>query len=787
MVLALATYQALERGDQTHAVAKFRSSAQIDREVENFKSQIQNLKSPDDLYKNRRLMNFVLSAYGLDSEINAMGRVKAALNSDLTDLNSVVNRLTDKRFREAASDLLIASSGVDNLKLPTVVSRVVDRYVSAEYEKLLGRQDPAIREARYFAKNIGKVGSIYELLGNPVLRSVVTDTLGLPTSLAIQPIESQAEAIRRRLDIAQFKTAATGTPQQTRANALADVASLTRAAAIADAATSRVDEVAQRLRTTLSGYDGLTALQDPGGANAAEIAVHTAAIPELVRQRGLLASAEASIGRLADSLNRMGTLRNLASDPTNAASLAAYKTEFATLAQSMHDEVSAGAIYRFDGTDQNLLDGSLTGPLTTAISSSGASVSLRAHDLSSFLAYVDTAALDFAAVTSASDTDELTATATAITGGGPLLGAVRDQLIEDRTAAATAIGRIANFTATLGTTALATARVSLSDADSRAQQIAAKLTQLRSVAASSAALDPSADRSTLSSQAAGLITDINTLIATPATGADNLLDSMPHDYALTGGKSLTIRAGALDNSIGTPLAGASVDDVASANTLIDRIKTELMPAIIAARDSWSVDKNVADQAATIFDPRGKLDQSVRTLSVDLAGIVQRAVSNGVNLLRTGQASVLVQLKGAAGSLTIYAQPGFEAAIALKLATALSQLPGNLGGAGGAYEALASATTLADDTARSLRSDRRGAETALLDAKRRLALAPAADASATPKLTEFTKRFIQRFLAARDAQTSTAQASTLLGITSQSGTATSSLASTPRGGVLGLFA
>ena len=59
MVLALAIYQTLERSDQTRAIAKFRSSAQIDREVENFKSQIQNLKSPDDLYKNRRLMNFV--------------------------------------------------------------------------------------------------------------------------------------------------------------------------------------------------------------------------------------------------------------------------------------------------------------------------------------------------------------------------------------------------------------------------------------------------------------------------------------------------------------------------------------------------------------------------------------------------------------------------------------------------------------------------------------------------------------------------------------------------------
>ncbi len=772
MVLALATYQTLERSDQTRAIAKFRSSAQIDREVENFKSQVENLKSPEDLFKNRRLMTFVLSAYGLDSEINALGRVKAAFNSNLTDVNSFVNRLKDRRFREAASDLLIGSAGVENLKLPTVTSRVVDRYVSAEYEKLLGRQDPAVREARYFAKNIGKINTVYELLGDPVLRSVVTSALGLPTSLAIQPIETQAEAITRRVDIAQFKAAATVQPKQIRATTLIDIGNLSRAVTIADAAVARAEETAQRLRTTLSGYDGLAALQDPGGVNAAEIVVHESAIPELARQRGLSTAAEGSIGRLADSLNRMSTLRNLASDPANAASLASYQSEFAALAVTVHDEVADGATYRFGGADQNLLDGSLAGPLAATNASSGASVSLRTHDLSSFLTQIDAAAAAFAAVTGSSDAANLGATATAISTGGPIMGAVRDQLIEDRTAAATAIGRIANFTATLDTAALATARASLADADTRAQQVAAKLTQLRTAAAASAALGPGDDRSALNSQASTLIADINALIGTPVAGADNLLDSTSRNYALTGGAALTIRASGLDGSIGTPLAGTSVADAASASALVEQINTSLMASVTAARESWSVDKSVVDQAATIFDPRGKLDDAVRKLSVDLAGIVQRATSNGANLLRAGQVSVLVQFKSITGSVTIDAQSGFETAIAGKLATALGQLPGNLNGAGGAYEAISAAAAIATDTARALRDGRRGAETALLDARRRFALAPAVDAEAVAKPTDFTKRFIQRFLAARDVQANS--------------TATG-LASTPRGVMLGLFA
>ncbi|MBL8701958.1 MAG: DUF1217 domain-containing protein [Alphaproteobacteria bacterium] len=772
MTYALSTYTALEKSDQTRAMAKFRSSAQVTRDIAAFKQQLLSIKSPEDLLKNRKAMTFVLSAYGLDSEINYLGRIKAVLNSDLANQNSIANRLSDRRYRELAGELQVATTGVATLKNGTTIDKIVERYIGNEYEKKLGEQDVAVREARYFAKNVGKVSTVYEILGDPVLRTVVTDTLGLPPQFALRDVESQAEFVRRALDITQFKTAATAQSQNQRANAQSDVTTLTRAVVIADAAVGRADEIAQRLRKIASGYDGLAALQDPLGANAAEVAVHTAAVPALARQRGLATAAETSVNTIADTLNRMSKLRGLAADPANAGSLADYKSEFASLAQEIRDQVATGADYRSDGADESLLDGSVAGPISTAISAGGKTVTLRTHDLSAFITRIDAADAAFAAVTDAADAANLGATASAISGGGPMLGAVRDAIIEDRLAADAAVATIANFTATVDTVSVTRARSSIADADSRAQQIGAKLGALRAVAASSAKLDPGADRTEFQVQAAALVAEINTLLTTPGVGIDNLLDGTERNYATTGGKSLTIMAGAYDSAIGTPLASANVDDAASAQALVDLVNSTLMPKIQRHRDQLKLDRNVVDYTLTVLDPRGKLDESVRQLATDLPAQIDRAASNGANLLKSGQPALVVQLRSATGSVRIDPQPGFQSALAGFLATATAQLPANLTGAGGAYEALTAAATAASDAAAALRGERREADSALLQAKRRLATAPSVDTAAAEKPTEFTKRFVQRFLAARDLKSASEQGA--------------GLASTSAGAMLGLF-
>ena len=282
MTYALALYQSLERSDPATAMTKFRSSATVERDVKAFKEQLASVKTTEELFKNRRLMGFVLTAYGLETELNYMGRIKGVLMSDLSKPTSVANILKDRRYREIAGDLQMFKTGLDLLKNPATTEKVVDRYVAAQYELSISKENPALREARYFAKNIGKVSNVYEILGDNVLRKVVTSALGLPDQIAIQPIETQAELIKRRLDITQFKTASANAATDVRANAQTDVTGLDSARTALLKGVAQTTELASRIRSTITGYDGLAALQDPAGVNAASVAVH---LPEAEMRR----------------------------------------------------------------------------------------------------------------------------------------------------------------------------------------------------------------------------------------------------------------------------------------------------------------------------------------------------------------------------------------------------------------------------------------------------------------------------------------------------------------------
>jgi hypothetical protein len=44
-----------------------------------------------------------------------------------------------------------------------------------------------------------------QILGDPIMRSVVTTALGIPLQIAFQPLLAQEKAIIRRLDITQFQ------------------------------------------------------------------------------------------------------------------------------------------------------------------------------------------------------------------------------------------------------------------------------------------------------------------------------------------------------------------------------------------------------------------------------------------------------------------------------------------------------------------------------------------------------------------------------------------------------
>lgn len=748
---ALGIYQRLSQTDEAQAATKYAATPAVANEIAYVKQQIAQMKSPDDLTSNYRVMKFVLSAYGLDSQIQYTGLIKQVLQSDLSDTNSLANALKDPRFKQLATALNIQATGISTLQQSSTLDAITSKYVTNEYEKSFDSQNPAVHQALYFLRNITSATDVYSILGDATLRKVVTTTLGLPDSIAVQPIESQAALISSRLDITQFTgAAATTVSAAQKTNAQDDLTNLTSMLSAGDAAANAASTIGSRLQAIKSAYDNLAKVQDPNGANASEIPIQTAAVPGLLQQQGLIGSAHGAIEQAAGDLNRMAELRADAADPANAAQLADYKTEFAKLAQDIHAQIATGGDYGSGAGTQSLLDGSMSAPLTVQVDSTGRSVTVHPQDLRGFLAQVDTAANAFAAVGDASDTADLASVASAISTGGPQLGSARDAVAADASALSDGVAAVPMWAVTVDSSALARGAASVQDAQSRTQQIADTVTQIRSVAAESAARDSGADRSDLTSTFGTLVATLNSLVTTPGAGADNLLGGADQSYALTSGTTLAARGHDLAAAVASPLSSGDVSSAAGAQAVLDQIDGAVTGALDTTRTQLAVDATAFQQATTVFDPRGKIDSDFRQVAADLPGLAEAANVNGVNLLGQDQPDLSTFSELQLRSIEMTAQTGFTANVADVVNQAVAKLPDGLSGSGGAYELLQNALFSANEASFSFSAARSDARDSITQAQQIIQQSDQSTAQPTGP-NDFTKRFVMRFLAMTDTQ------------------------------------
>lgn len=201
---AFPVYQSLS---QTRAkqFAAFERLPQTQRDVDYFRANAQKVETVEEFLADRRLMTVALSAYGMDDELQYMGRIRKVMTEPLSDKEALANKLIDPRFKALAGAFGFGTTGVANLAINKFIEDVIDKFKTNEFEKYLGERNPALREAEYFKRNIGSVTGAYNILGDKVLREVVTFTLGLPKEIALQSIEKQKALIDARVDIEDFQ------------------------------------------------------------------------------------------------------------------------------------------------------------------------------------------------------------------------------------------------------------------------------------------------------------------------------------------------------------------------------------------------------------------------------------------------------------------------------------------------------------------------------------------------------------------------------------------------------
>ena len=190
-------------GAETKGVAQEQKDPVTITALKQFQAAVKGARTVQQALSDPRVLNVLLPALGLADQVSYPGLVKQALTADPSASKGLLAAL-DSRFKAAAQTLDLKNKGLAGLQDPEVIKKLSDGYVTYQYQQGLDKQNPGISDALYFVENAAANANVYTILGNAVLRRVVTGALGLPAEIAVQPVETQARAITSRLDLAKL-------------------------------------------------------------------------------------------------------------------------------------------------------------------------------------------------------------------------------------------------------------------------------------------------------------------------------------------------------------------------------------------------------------------------------------------------------------------------------------------------------------------------------------------------------------------------------------------------------
>jgi hypothetical protein len=685
-VSALALFKQIRKNEVQYR-EQFRNRADVDKAIESFKKQAAKVESVDELVKDRKVLGVLLSAFGLDAEINNPGKLKAIFNSDPTDVNSFANRLKDPRFGQLAAFLDAPNKDLINLVTASKQQEVIDKFLNNEFQKDVGNQNPAVRDAFFFLGKVNGIENTLSILGDLPLRTIVTSALRLPPEIARQSIDKQAALIEAKFDINQAKlgggvTAVSKSKQEILADDIAALGTATSQVTAAESAISAIQSQLETIRTKLSDLANVT---DVAGVNAAEIPVQQAALPDLIRQSGLIAAANDALTKatpIFDNLDSLFQRLRDASDQTEVDELA---NEFAVEANKIlgNNGLINGATYTDPNTGitENLFrpngDAGLgitaiaNNDITTVVKTDGTAVVTKGFDLTSFLTNLQAARDQVAATSFATLSADIAAAEVSYnTAETDFASASIQNGVNASSFGGTRSG--IGFAHTLGTQELAKGISAEDDASSRLGSVTGLLDDIRQLALD--AVKPGADLTAINDDYAIKVSALQNAINTPGSVSDgtntisfdNLLTGGTIDYTADTGVSVRANGGTLDTSILAALPATIT--VGNASALVDGVNNTYRPAVDALAQSLSRDRTTFDFVANTADPQGALDAEIRHLTADLDGLIAEAEVERKNPIQPFANDLRIALGSVGTVLTVAAQSGFKSSFSAALSS-----------------------------------------------------------------------------------------------------------------------
>ncbi len=199
--------QALQTAEtnQTQQVAATASQPQVQQAIKAFTLAVNNATSVTQLLSNPAVMNVLLTANNMQDQIGYTALATQALTSNLSDPNSLVNKLTDSRWQTLAKSYNFATNGLSAIQNPTAIASIANAYAQATWQSNQDSVTPGLSNALAFKSQAAGITSVAQILGNMTVRTVVTTALGIPPQIAFQDMGAQTQAIASRLDVTKLQ------------------------------------------------------------------------------------------------------------------------------------------------------------------------------------------------------------------------------------------------------------------------------------------------------------------------------------------------------------------------------------------------------------------------------------------------------------------------------------------------------------------------------------------------------------------------------------------------------
>jgi pyruvate/oxaloacetate carboxyltransferase len=200
--------QALQSAEQnqTEDVKLTAAQPSVQTAITAFTKGVNSAKSVTQLLANPAVMNVLLTANNMSDQIGYTALATQALTSNLSNSNSLANTLTDTRWKTLAQTYNFHVNGLASIQNPTAIASIAKAYVTATWQNNEDTVTPGLSNALAFKAQASTITSVDQILGNSMMRTVVTTALGIPEQIAFQPMTAQEQAISSQVDIAQFKS-----------------------------------------------------------------------------------------------------------------------------------------------------------------------------------------------------------------------------------------------------------------------------------------------------------------------------------------------------------------------------------------------------------------------------------------------------------------------------------------------------------------------------------------------------------------------------------------------------